>query len=73
MTESTANRAFDGRVALVTGASGGIGRAIALALADTGAALALSYGTSGEAADRLAAQITSRGDTLTEPLRVCTS
>jgi len=40
---------------LVTGASRGIGRAIALALADAGATVAVHYGRSGEAAREVAA------------------
>jgi 3-oxoacyl-[acyl-carrier protein] reductase len=63
MTASAADRVFDGRIALVTGASGGIGRAIALALADTGVAPVLAYGTSSAPAEQLAEQITSRGGT----------
>ena len=52
---------FGGRVALVTGASGGIGQAIALALACKGSAVALGYGANAGAAERLAARITSDG------------
>jgi 3-oxoacyl-[acyl-carrier protein] reductase len=50
-----------GKVALVTGASRGIGRASALALADAGAAVAVAYSASGPAADEVAAQIRSGG------------
>jgi 3-oxoacyl-[acyl-carrier protein] reductase len=49
------------RVALVTGASGGIGSAVALRLAAAGAAVAVAYGRQAAAAQRLAETITSRG------------
>ena len=50
-----------GRVALVTGGSGGIGQAVALALAADGAAVAVSYGRQADAAEKVAAQITGQG------------
>ena len=50
-----------GRVALVTGASRGIGRAIALALADAGADLALNYNRNAEAAEEVAAAVRAKG------------
>ncbi len=49
------------RVALVTGGSRGIGRAICLALARDGAAVAVNYQKSDEAAQEVAAAITSAG------------
>jgi 3-oxoacyl-[acyl-carrier protein] reductase len=52
---------LDGRVALVTGGSGGIGGAIARHLAAAGAAVAVGYGQHGEAAEKVAAQIVSAG------------
>jgi 3-oxoacyl-[acyl-carrier protein] reductase len=48
---------FEGRVALVTGASGGIGRQIAERLAGTGATVALHYGSQAEPAQELAAAL----------------
>ena len=50
-----------GKVALVTGASKGIGAAIALRLADEGAAVAVNYSSSKEGADRIVAEITGKG------------
>jgi 3-oxoacyl-[acyl-carrier protein] reductase len=52
---------MEGRVALVTGASGGIGRAIARGLAAAGAAVGVGYGTGAEAAEELAEEIRSAG------------
>jgi pteridine reductase len=50
-----------GKVALVTGAGRRVGRAIALALASRGAAIAMHYRNSRAEADSLAAEITSKG------------
>jgi 3-oxoacyl-[acyl-carrier protein] reductase len=50
-----------GRVALVTGAGRNIGRAIALALADGGAAVAVNARQSRSEIDAVAAEIESRG------------
>jgi 3-oxoacyl-[acyl-carrier protein] reductase len=50
---------LSGKVALVTGASRGLGRAIALRLAAEGAAVAVNYRSQQEAAESLAAQIAS--------------
>ncbi len=52
---------LDGRVALVTGASRGIGRAIALALGAAGAAVAVNYRTRGEEAEAVAEAIRNSG------------
>ena len=51
------------RVALVTGASRGLGAAIARALADQGARVAVNYFNSGEKAEKLVADIRDKGGT----------
>jgi 3-oxoacyl-[acyl-carrier protein] reductase len=50
-----------GRVAIVTGASKGIGAGIAKGLAAAGAAVVVNYASSKEGADRVVAEITSKG------------
>ena len=52
---------LDGRRALVTGASRGIGRATAEALAAAGAAVAINYARSAEEAEALGAGLRARG------------
>ena len=52
---------FEGKAALVTGGSRGIGRATALALAEGGADVALTYGSSRGEAEAVAAEIEAFG------------
>lgn len=50
------------KVAIVTGASRGIGRAIAIGLAREGAKVVVNYCNHGQAAEQVIGEISHRGD-----------
>jgi 3-oxoacyl-[acyl-carrier protein] reductase len=54
-------KTFQAKVALVTGASKGIGAEIALQLAEAGAAVGVNYASSKAGADKVVAAITAKG------------
>src|SRR3989454_6255607 len=61
MIMSTTKEKLTGKVAIVTGASKGIGASIAKHLAAEGAAVVVNYASSKEGADRVVAEITGKG------------
>ncbi|MBF2078815.1 MAG: SDR family NAD(P)-dependent oxidoreductase, partial [Synechococcales cyanobacterium T60_A2020_003] len=68
MTASPHAQSLKGQVAIVTGASRGIGRATALALAAEGAHVVVNYARSSQAADEVVAEIEALpGDAESKP------
>ena len=61
MSVTTPLAGLDGRVALVTGGTGGIGRALVKALVTEGATVALSYGTQAKVAEEIVAEVRAIG------------
>jgi 3-oxoacyl-[acyl-carrier protein] reductase len=64
--DSSSSR-LDGRVAIVTGASRGIGRAIAIHLHSLGARVVLNYASNSTKADVLASELNASASTLSQP------
>src|SRR5205823_10417948 len=59
--EKAMSKKLEGKIAIVTGASKGIGASIALHLAQEGAAVVVNYSSSKQGADRVVGEITGNG------------
>lgn len=68
--ELSENLPLSNKVVIVTGASRGIGRAIAKALAHSGANVVVNYASSGEAAEQVVTEITAAGGNAIAPFDV---
>lgn len=71
-TAAANHQQLDNRVAIVTGASRGIGRAIALHLASLGANLIINYASNAAQAEAVAAEINSMSSSSSTPIRAIT-
>jgi glucose 1-dehydrogenase len=61
-TDSSTDSTLDGKVAIVTGGNSGIGKAIVLALARSGANIVIDYVSNEEATEELEQQVVKLGD-----------